>query len=248
MSIPKKIHYCWFGKNPKNELADKCIASLRKYCPDYEIIEWNETNFDVNCNEYCRRMFQEKRWAFLTDYVRLKVVYEFGGGYLDTDVELLKPLDPFFELDAFMGCEDGMFVNTGLGFGAVAKHPFILENMKYYEELEGEIQPKKCPDITTDILRHYGYESGGTITEVMGIKIFPRDYFSPKDYYTEKLCLTENTVSIHHFAGSWRPKETFKQQLLRRHRTLNYIVHIPNRIGMFILGDKYNALKKRLKR
>lgn len=243
MPIPQKIHYCWFGGNEKNELAKKCIASWKQYCPDYEIIEWNEDNFDVTCNEYCSQMFQEKKWAFLTDYVRLRVVYEFGGIYLDTDVELLKSLDDFLGLEAFMASEDGKYVNTGLGFGASTYHPVIKENMEYYEQLSGDIQPQKCPGITTEILEKYGYSNARSIAEVCGVKIYPREYFSPKDYYTERIHLTKNTVSIHHYSGSWCGKETAKQRFLRMHPTVNRIVHIPNRIGMFILGEKYGEFK-----
>lgn len=244
MPIPKKIHYCWFGGNEKSDLAKRCIASWVYYCPDYEIIEWNEENFNIECNEYCRQMFHERRWAFLTDYARLKVVYEFGGIYLDTDVELLKSLDDFVSLDAFMACEDGKYVSTGLGFGAYKHHPMVKENLAYYEGLSGDIQPKKCPDITTEILRRYGYNDAKNVTEICGVKIYPREYFSPKDYYTEKLCITKNTVSIHHYAGSWCEKETGKQRFLRMHPRVNWVVHIPNRIGMYVLGDKYEEIKK----
>ena len=118
MSIPKVIHYCWFGPNPLPPSARKYIRGWRKYCPDYTIREWNEDNFDINCNDYCREMAARQKWAFLTDYVRLKVIYDYGGIYLDTDVELIGPLDPFLSDKAFMGVEYDGLVATGLGFGA----------------------------------------------------------------------------------------------------------------------------------
>ena len=120
MAIPKKIHYCWFGGNPKPELALKCLKSWRKYCPDYEIIEWNESNFDINANQYCRDAYKEKKWAFVTDYARLAILHEHGGVYFDTDVELIRPIDKLLEHPAFMGIErahDSCKVASGLALG-----------------------------------------------------------------------------------------------------------------------------------
>ena len=129
--IPKIIHYCWFGRNPKPELAVKCIKSWKKRCPDYEIIEWNEDNFDISsCPLYVRQAYEAKKWAFVSDYVRLKVVYDEGGVYLDTDVELKKGLDALLAYDAYFGFEDGTHVNTGLGFGAVKGAPILKEMMQ----------------------------------------------------------------------------------------------------------------------
>lgn len=116
--IPKKIHYCWFGRNPLPELAVRCIESWKKYCPDYEIIEWNEDNYDINKISYVKEAYQARKWAFVTDYVRLDVVNQYGGIYLDTDVELLKSLDPLLKYKSFFGMEEGKFIATGLGFGA----------------------------------------------------------------------------------------------------------------------------------
>ena len=116
--IPKKIHYCWFGGNPLPELAIKCLESWKKYCPDYEIIEWNETNFNLDSCEYVREAYQAKKWAFVSDYARLKVVYDNGGIYLDTDVELIKSLDRLLKNKSFFGTETTGVVATGLGFGA----------------------------------------------------------------------------------------------------------------------------------
>ena len=103
--IPKIIHYCWFGGNPLSDDAKRYIASWKKYCPDYEIREWNESNFDINENDYCREAYEQKKWAFVTDYVRLKALYEYGGIYMDTDVEVVKPLDPLLSYDALSGYE-----------------------------------------------------------------------------------------------------------------------------------------------
>ena len=117
--IPKKIHYCWFGRGEKPKLARKCIESWKRYCPDFEIIEWNEDNFDVTKYAYSKYCFDNKKWAFLSDFVRLIVIYENGGIYFDTDVEVIKSLDNLLQYEAFYGFENEDYVATGLGFGSV---------------------------------------------------------------------------------------------------------------------------------
>ena len=119
--IPKKIHYCWIGGNPLPELAIKCIESWKKYCPDYEIIEWNEKNYDFRKNQFMREAYDEKKWGFVPDYARLDIIYEHGGIYLDTDVEIIKPLDSLLKEQGFAGMEQPGIVALGLGFGAEPK-------------------------------------------------------------------------------------------------------------------------------
>ena len=116
MNIPKVIHYCWFGKGKMPNLAEKCIESWKKYCPEYKIVCWNEDNFDVNQNRYAKEAYDAGKWAFVSDYVRLKVLHDEGGIYLDTDVELIKPLDKLIEEIGFMGFDDKGVVSTGVGF------------------------------------------------------------------------------------------------------------------------------------
>ena len=124
--IPKIIHYCWFGYGPKPKLAEKCIRSWKKYCPDYQIIEWNENNFDISaCPLYVRQAYEARKWAFVTDYVRLKVIYENGGIYMDTDVELKKNLDNLLPYNAYFGFENYWVIATGLGFGALRDFPYL---------------------------------------------------------------------------------------------------------------------------
>lgn len=123
--IPKVIHYCWFGGNPKPELIQKCIASWRKYCPDYQIIEWNENNFDINSIPYTAAAYADKKWAFVSDYARLKIVFQLGGIYLDTDVLLHHCLDELLEYECWLASDDVRYINTGLGFGATPGHPLI---------------------------------------------------------------------------------------------------------------------------
>lgn len=132
--IPKVIHYCWFGKNEKPELIKKCIESWKEYCPDYEIIEWNESNFDVNCIPYVQDAYAAKKWAFVSDYARLFVVYHYGGIYLDTDVLLHRNLDELLVYDCWLASDDVRYLATGLGFGAVRQYPLIGAVMDAYKE------------------------------------------------------------------------------------------------------------------
>lgn len=147
--IPKKMHYCWFGRGEKPKLAKKCIASWRRYCPDYEIIEWNEDNFDVNLNTYTKMCYEQKKYAFLTDYIRLFVVNDHGGIYFDTDVEVLKSFDDLLQNKAFFGFENNEFINTGVGFGAEAQNEVVQQMIKEYEQLlDGKKGMIGCPTIS----------------------------------------------------------------------------------------------------
>ncbi len=133
--IPKTIHYCWFGRNPKPKLAKKCIASWKKYCPDYEIIEWNEDSFDVEQYPYAKFCLENKKYAFLSDFVRLVVIAKKGGIYFDTDVEVIKKLDGLLDYDAFYGFENDSYVASGLGFGSEKGHVTVIKMLEEYENL-----------------------------------------------------------------------------------------------------------------
>lgn len=212
MSIPKKIHYCWFGKDPLPKSVLRCMESWRRYCPDYEIIEWNETNFDVNAVRYTKEAYDRKKWAFVSDYARLKIIYENGGIYLDTDVELIKPLDSLLEYEGFMGFQNDGTVATGLGFGAVAGHPLIRAMLDDYMEIPFLKEDKTmdltaCPVRNTKCLESLGLRSDGTRQEILGMQIFPADYFSPMDWRNGKLRKTAATYSIHRCDASWLSRE-----------------------------------------
>lgn len=251
MSIPKKIHYCWFGGNPLPKSALKCIRSWKKYCPDYEIIEWNESNFDINCNAYCAEMVKKSKWAFLTDYVRLKIVYEHGGIYLDTDVQVVRPLDKLLEKGPYMGFENTGRVATGLGFAAEVGNPLIRENMEYYENLTDFSELKSCPFITTAILQRHGLTKDVTHIQIVdGMTIYPEEYLCPKNERTGLTTVTKNTYSIHQFDASWF-EESWKEGQKKRWREarFNYIIHTPNRVLIALLGEKrYEKLKCVIKR
>lgn len=207
--IPKKIHYCWFGGKKLPKEAIKCIESWKKYCPDYEIIEWNEFNYDLNKNEYVKYTYENKKFAFLSDYARLDIIYNEGGIYLDTDVELLKPLDALLNCEGYIGMEDVGTINTGQGFGAVKGHPFIKENMDFYNNYEfkdkdGNFKKIICVKVSTDIMLKKGMKKKNEFQKVANMNIYPTNYFCPLKVGTNILKITENTYSIHHFASSWK--------------------------------------------
>ena len=205
--IPKIIHYCWFGGKEKPELAKKCIASWKKFCPDYEIIEWNEDNFDLNSNEYIRYCYANKKWAFVSDLARLLVVYEHGGIYFDTDVELLKSPDALLGSEAFFSFENETIVNTGQGFGAEAKHPTVEAMIAQYLALkpdqEGKFTLVACPCLNTAALLPFGLKLDGKEQTVAGARILPVDYMNPYDDPTGRMNKTKNTISVHWYAKSW---------------------------------------------
>ena len=223
MSIPKVIHYCWFGRGQMPKLAEKCLKSWKKFCPDYEIVCWNEDNFDINENRYAREAYDAKKWAFVSDYVRLKVLYENGGIYLDTDVELIKPLDKLIENGGFMGFDDNGIVSTGLGFACEKGNELVGRLLKDYEDIsfilpDGSYDLTPCPDRNTKTLAELGMDLENKDQIFMGIKMLPEDYLCPVQYYTGNKVITKNTYSIHHFCASWTSatakRTTFAKRIL----------------------------------
>ncbi|WP_312065996.1 glycosyltransferase family 32 protein [Leuconostoc lactis] len=208
-SIPKIIHYCWFGNNPLPENVRKCIASWEKYCPDFEIKQWNESNYDVNKYDYTREAYDKKKYAFVSDVARLDIVSNFGGIYLDTDVELIKPLTLFLDDKLFMGMELPGRISTGNGFGAIKGHHFIQKNLAEYKNRKfvlpnGHIDETSCVTITTNLLKKlYGLPFNND-TFVDDISIYSPDVFCPFNIETNKLLLTDRTVAIHHFDATWK--------------------------------------------
>ena len=208
--IPKKIHYCWFGRGEKPKLAIKCIESWKKICPDYEIIEWTEDNFDINQHPYLRWCYENKKWAFLSDFARLLIVQKYGGLYFDTDVELIKSPNKLLNYEAFYGFENEENVATGLGFGSEPNHVIINEMVEQYLNLDcnakGEYPLIVCPAVNTKALKKYGLKSNGMRQNVQGAEIFPAEYFNPYDDPTGILNKTKNTISIHWYSKSWLSK------------------------------------------
>lgn len=208
-TIPKVVHYCWFGKNPKSELIEKCIVSWKILLPDYEIIEWNEDNFDVNIIKYTKQAYEKKKYAFVSDYARLWIVNTYGGIYVDTDVEVLKSLDCFLEDEAFMGFEGIHGVAPGLIFGSVKQNPVITEIMDIYHksvfiESDNSNNITTIVKNTTDILLKYGLElDPHSKQNVKGIIIYPQEYFCPDTHARKSRMYGENTYTAHHYDASW---------------------------------------------
>lgn len=218
--IPKKIHYCWFGGNAKSKLAKKCINSWKKYCPDYEIIEWNESNFDVTQNNYLKFCYENKKWAFLSDMARLMIVYSEGGIYFDTDVEMIKNMDSMLGYGAFFGFENRKNIATGLGFGAEAHHPVIKDMLKPYEELQMGKDPSyplvTCPQLNTAALKTWGLQLTGDKQYLKDMIILPADYMNPYDDPTGMLKKTENTLTIHWYSKSWLDRKSIVKSKITR--------------------------------
>ena len=219
--IPRRIHYCWYGGKKKPQLVTRCMESWKRFCPDYEIICWDEENTDFRYNEYLWEAYQKKKWAFVTDVVRLMAVYQSGGIYLDTDVELLKPLDPLLMDQAFLAKETQERVATGLGFGAEARHwvtDLLLQdyNKAHFLLENGQLDQTACPKRITRVLKEIGLKDGCDIQNIGGCLIYQPEYFCPKQYDSKVVNLTEHTYSIHHYHGSWIPFELKVKRLVAK--------------------------------
>lgn len=257
MAIPRVIHYFWFGDKEKGELEQRCIASWKKYCPDCKIIEWNEKNYDVTKNRYMLQAYQAKRWGFVSDYARLDIIYEYGGIYLDTDVELIRGIEDLFQKNGFIGFEksadkgnDVLYVNTGQGFGAEPKNQIIKRMLDVYDKVkflndDGTYNLRTCPYYNTEALASLGLEQRDINQKLKNFSIYSTEYFCPLNWESRKCEITKNTYSIHHFNASWLSQEEKKKR--KKERVLDHIVHTPNRILVQLLGKRrYEWLKRKL--
>lgn len=211
--IPKKLHYFWFGGNPIPPLEQKCIESWKRACPDYEIILWNEDNYDVYKNHYMKQAYEAGKWGFVPDYARLDVIYKYGGIYLDTDVEVLKSLDPLLGLNGFAGFESKSLVALGLGFGAKKGNPIIKilrddYSRREFKQEDGNYDLTASPFIQTKVLQQLGLKLDNRMQTLEDFTILPAECFSPDNNQIPHI--TENTFSIHHFSGSWTSDENKK--------------------------------------
>lgn len=214
--IPKKIHYCWFGGNPIPDKNKRWMESWRKFCPDYEIIEWNESNYDISKNLYMKQAYENKKWGFVPDYARLDIVYHHGGIYLDTDVEIIDSFDDLLYQKGFAGFEKESHVALGLGFGAIKGLPIIKELMEQYnyykfEKEDGSLNLTAAPELQTDYLKKKGLIANGEYQIVDDLTIFPSKMFGGKDLYTRVINLAEYTKSIHHYDASWVDEDSRKK-------------------------------------
>ena len=251
--IPKIIHYCWFGHKPLPSLALKCIASWKKYLPDYDIKEWNENNFDTNIIPYVKEAYEAKKYAFVSDFARFWILYHYGGLYFDTDVEIIRNMDDIIDRGPFMGRELDLKsqlatigANPGLGLGCNPGLSLYKEIIDYYSQIhfvkeDGNLNLITVVDHTTEILVKYGLQNKDEIQKCAGIFIYPKEYFCPKSYEDRRIVITQNTRTIHHYAESWVPddirKKNLKEAFKLRHPLIFKIYH-------YCIGiPKYNIKK-----
>lgn len=231
--IPKVIHYCWFGHNKKPSYVRKCIETWHQYCPDYIFKEWNEDNYDLSSSPFVKEAYDAKKWAFVTDYVRLDVIEKYGGIYLDTDVKLIKPLNALLSDSCFVAVDEGG-INTGIGFGAMPHHWMIKRMLAQYQDkhfmIDGKMDMTPCNLITTPLFEHLGYDPHNSSTQhIRDVTIYAKDYFDPLDGATSEMCQSEHTIGIHLKSGSWTDRKT----------------HLKSRIRI-ALGDAFIAKLKKL--
>lgn len=206
--IPKIIHYCWFGGKEVPQEFKNNIASWKRFCPDYEIIEWNESNYDVKKYPFIRQAYTHKKWGFITDVARLDILQQYGGIYFDTDVEVIKPLDDLLYQKGFCSVEKWGVINSGGGCGVIPNHPAINKILQYrlgfeFERGDGSFNLESSGSYETIPLLNEGFVPNNSVQKVMDMMIYTSDFFHPYDYMSKELCVTDNTYAIHHFTGSW---------------------------------------------
>lgn len=236
--IPKILHACWFGGKPIPEEAQKYIDTWKKYNPEYEIKIWNEQTFDITSNQYAYEAYQNRKFAFVTDYVRLKVLYDFGGIYMDTDVEVLKPLDDLLQYPAFSGFEGPNRIPTGT-MGAEKHNKWIRLLLDYYDDKHFVLEDGNL-DLTTNVktitditVANYPIILNNTMQSFDDFVMLPFDYLCAKDLVDGVVKKTKNTYTVHHFAGSWTSlKKRFIKLLLSvfGYRFVQFFVKIKHKI------------------
>lgn len=217
IKIPKIIHYCWFGGGQMSELAKKCVASWKEKCPDFEIQKWDENNYNVDVIPYVRQAYNNKAYAFVSDYARLDILYRYGGVYVDTDVEFLKNISPLLRNDAYSGFSlHAPRIATGLGMGARRGLPIIQEMMDIYKYeryiTDYGINNTLCQEYNTKVLVHNGLIQNGRYQVVADMTCYPKDYLDPKSSHFGILTDTTNAFSIHHSANTWSSNTRFGRQ------------------------------------
>ena len=230
-NIPKVVHYIWFGKTEKNDLIKKCIENTREVLNDWKIIEWNEDTFDIDKCDYAKEAYDHKKYAFAADYVRFDILYNKGGVYLDTDVELLKPIpDAFLLEEGFTGLESNMKIAPGLIFAVEPHNPIVKEILEVYENEKyildnGTTNKRTVVDIVTDVFSKHGFKRDGSEQIINGFHIYPSEYFCAYDFVSREFDITSNTISIHHYTATWTGKSSrFKvgfQNILKKIMGIN---------------------------
>lgn len=252
--IPKVIHYCWFGNGELPELAQKCIHSWKKYCPDYEIVRWDESNVDLEVCEYAKEAYEQKEWAFVSDYIRLLVLYKYGGIYLDTDVEIIQSLDSLLENKGFMGFEGKKYISSGLGCGFEKGNILVKKMLEdytnaHFRKKDGSLDKIPCPHRNTDRLVNCGLKRNGKLQKIEGVVFLPNEYLNPFDNDTGLLNKSEKTYSIHWYSGSWmdsngQDENNLYWQYTRKYgKKIGKIIYLVKTLGLYkilrIILDKY---------
>lgn len=238
--IPKIIHYCWFGNGTYPQEFETYRKTWKAFCPDFEVIEWNESNFDVSCNAYVREAYEARKWAFVSDYVRLWALYQYGGIYMDTDVELIRPIDAFLSNQAFSGFEAfGTVMQSGI-MGGEAHHPFYKDLLAEYEKRQFNLGHGKF-NLTANVVyitKYFeakGLKLDNTRQNIDGFIVYPSEYFCPKNTRTLKLACTDNTYAIHHFAASWIPLQTRLRRVIKKllgPTLMEYVIKFVDKFGL----------------
>lgn len=226
--IPKVIHYCWFSGNPISDYLKKCMESWSEVCPDYEIKRWDESNYDVEKNSYMKQAYEECKWGFVPDYARLDILYNYGGFYIDTDVQLVKSLEPLRMQGAFCGVEKWGNVNMGGCSGAVKHHPMIKKMLDYRADIQfkyedGTLNLNTCGVYETQPFINLGMRVDNTTQRINDMTVFSSDYFHPYDYMSGKTVITDNTFSIHHFNGGWLDEKSRNIRIMTSKKYNNVI-------------------------
>lgn len=247
--IPKIIHYCWFGGNPLPELAEKCIVSWQKYCPEYQVKRWDESNFDINCCDYVREAYNAKKWAFVSDYARLYVLVKYGGVYMDTDVEVIKNIDAFLNNHAFSGFEKEDAIPTGI-MACEKDFPLFGQLLSDYDNRHfslpnGEYDMSTNVEAITSHLLKKGLILNNTLQVIDGFALYPKDFFCPKNYETGKIEITENTCTIHHFSASWHSDTQKRATAVTKKAIEEFGVERGKKIANILVKPMY--IKERIK-
>ena len=219
--IPKVINYCWFSGNPMPDYLAKCLESWKRFCPDYKIVRWDENNYDVGKNLYMKQAYEAEKWGFVPDIARLDILYNYGGLYIDTDVEIIKNIDDLLVNEAFTGVEKWGNVNMGGCSGAVPHHPMIKKMLDFrinekFILKDGSLNLTTCGYYETMPLIHEGFSPNNTTQTIDEMTIYSSDYFQPYDYMSGETCITKNTYSIHHFNGGWIDEKNRDERLMTK--------------------------------
>ena len=256
--IPKIIHYCWFGRGEMPRIMKKCLKSWKKFCPDWEIVRWDEDSFDVDSTLWAKQAYEAKKYAFVADFVRIKALAEQGGVYLDTDQELIKPLEPFLKHRVFLGFMDDKNISAGV-IGTEKGHPLMANMLDYYRDrpflTDSGIDIKPNTNWMTEILTEQGLIMNDQFQMIGDVAVYPQTYFCPTSCVSIENKSGPDTVSLHHWAMTWRTKKAkrdfarVKRHQRKWYRALEWLRYLPNRIIRKLFGDGFmDRLKQKLGR